>query len=272
MKKSPENNNKNKVVIYQAKSGAIELRGDFDKETLWATQAQIAQVFGIERSVVTKHVNNLLRSEEIDQKSNVQKMHIANSDKPVAFYSLDMILAVGYRANSSRAIEFRKWATKTLRAHIVEGYTINRARVAQSYDSFMQSVADVKALLPKDVQVDSASILELVRMFADTWMSLDAYDKETLDIKKPTKKKVNITAEKLRKSVEVLKGELIAKGEGTDLFATERTAGALEGIVGNVMQLFGGADVYPGVEEKAAHLLYFIVKNHPFIEIGKSVV
>ena len=85
MKKSPENNNKNKVVIYQAKSGAIELRGDFDKETLWATQAQIAQVFGIERSVVTKHVNNLLRSEEIDQKSNVQKMHIANSDKPVAF-------------------------------------------------------------------------------------------------------------------------------------------------------------------------------------------
>jgi hypothetical protein len=132
MKKQSEKHN---VVIYQAKSGAIELRGDFGKETLWATQAQIAEVFGIERTVATKHINNLLKSEEIDQKSNVQKMHVANSDKPVALYSLDMILAVGYRANSSRAIEFRKWATKTLRAHIVDGYTINRARIGKNYDA-----------------------------------------------------------------------------------------------------------------------------------------
>jgi prophage maintenance system killer protein len=259
----------NKVVIFQAKSGAIELRGDFRKETLWATQAQIAEVFGIERSVATKHISNLLKVGEIDQKSNVQKMHIPNSDKPVAFYSLDIILAVGYRANSVRAIEFRKWATKTLRAHIVDGYTINRSRVGQNYDAFIQSVADVRALLPKDVQIDNASILELVRAFADTWMSLDAYDKEALDIKKPTKKKVRITADKLEASVAILKGELIAKGEATDLFATERTRGALEGIVGNVMQSFGGTDVYGSIEEKASHLIYFIVKNHPFLDGNK---
>lgn len=154
------------IVIYQAKSGAIELKGDFSRETIWATQAQIAKVFEIERSVVTKHIGNILKSSEVSAKSNVQKMHIANSDKPVAFYSLDIVLAVGYRANSARAIEFRQWATKTLRTHIVDGYTINRARVGKNYDAFMQAVADVRALLPKGMKADTGSILELVRMFA----------------------------------------------------------------------------------------------------------
>lgn len=196
-------------------------------------------------------------------------MHIANSDKPVAFYSLDIILAVGYRANSARAIEFRQWATKTLRSHIVDGYTINRARIGHNYDSFMKAVADVRALLPAGMQTDTGSILELVRMFADTWMSLDAYDKEALDLKKPTKRKVALTGAKLTESVAVLKSELIKKGQATDLFATERTGGALEGIVGNVMQAFAGADVYPSVESKAAHLLYFIIKNHPFVDGNK---
>lgn len=140
---------KKEVIIYQAKSGAIELRGDFSEETLWATQAQVAQVFGIERSVVTKHIGNILKSREISEKSNVQKMHITGSDKPVAFYSLDIILAVGYCANSARAIEFRQWATKTLRTHIVDGYTINRTRIGKNYDAFMQAVADVRTLLPQ---------------------------------------------------------------------------------------------------------------------------
>ena len=230
-------------VIYQAKSGAIELRGDFTRETLWATQAQIAEVFYIERSVVTKHIGNILKSSEVSAKSNVQKMHTANSDKPVAIYSLDIMLAVGYRANSARAIEFRQWATKTLRSHIVDGYTINRNRIGKNYDAFMAAVADVRALLPSGMQVDTGSILELVRAFADTWMSLDAYDRETLDIKKPTKKKVALTGAKLAEGVAVLKNELIRKGEATELFAAERNQNTLAGIVGNVMQAFDGADV-----------------------------
>ncbi len=257
------------AVIYQAKSGAIELKGDFSKETLWATQAQISKIFGVERSVVTKHINNILKSQEIDQKSNVQKMHIANSDKPAAFYSLDLILAVGYRTNSSRAILFRRWATGILRKYLVDGYTINRSRIGQNYDVFMEAVADVRALLPASMQSDTGSTLELVRVFSDTWMSLDAYDKESLDLRKPTKKKVALTGAKLAESVSVLKGELIRKGEATDLFATERNREALEGIVGNVMQAMGGQDLYPSIEGKAAHLLYFIVKNHPFVDGNK---
>src|SRR3990167_3774143 len=141
MKKKEENK---QLVVYQTPSGAIELRGDFDKETVWATQAQIANVFQIERSVATKHIRNILKDKEISEKSNVQKMHIPNSDKPTAFYSLDIILAVGYRANSKRAIEFRQWATKTLREHITQGYTINRKRIAHNYDAFMKTVADIQ--------------------------------------------------------------------------------------------------------------------------------
>jgi len=141
------------VVIFQAKSGAIELRGDFDKETIWATQAQILKIFDIDQSVVSRHVRNIFESKEVDKKSNMQKMHIANSDKPVVTYSLDVILAVGYRANSAKAIKFRQWATKTLREHITQGYTINRSRIGQNYDKFMQAVEGVQKLLPEGVVV-----------------------------------------------------------------------------------------------------------------------
>ena len=257
------------IVVYQAKSGAIELRGDFDHETIWATQAQIAEVFKVERSVATKHIRNILKTKEIDEKSNVQKLHIANSDKPVAFYSLDIILAVGYRANSARAIEFRKWATKTLREHITKGYTINRQQIGKNYDAFMKSVADIQALLPEHMMLDPKNVLDLIKEFASTWVSLDAYDKETLVAKGISKKSVRLEAAELLAAIADLKRELTKKKEATDLFATERSVGNIEGIIGNVMQSFGGKSVYPTVEEKAAHLLYFMVKNHPFTDGNK---
>jgi len=260
---------KNKIIIYQAKSGAIELKGDFKKETLWASQAQIAGLFGIERSVVTKHVRNILKDGEIVQKSNVQKMHIANSDKPVVFYSLDVVLAVGYRTNSKVAIQFRQWATKTLRQHILEGYTINKKQLAKNYEAFMQTVEDVKRLLPKNGEIKAEDTLELIKLFASTWFSLDAYDKESFPKKGVTKKQVKITAESFAKALKKLKQELIAGKEASEFFAAERAEGNLAGIIGNVFQSFGGKDLYPTAEEKAAHLLYFIVKNHPFIDGNK---
>lgn len=260
---------KKEVVIYQAKSGAIELRGDFGMETVWATQAQIVDIFEIDQSVVSRHVKNIFKDGEVSEKSNMQKMHIANSDKPVILYSLDVILAVGYRANSAKAIKFRQWATSTLRKHLVDGYTINKSRIVKNYDAFLQAVADVKALLPVGTAVDTESILELITMFADTWLSLDAYDKETFTTKGATKKSVKITAEMFAGALASLKESLIVKGEATDLFATEREKGSLAGIIGNVMQAFGGKDVYTTVEEKAAHFLYFVIKNHPFLDGNK---
>ena len=260
---------KNDLVIYQAASGAIELKGDIKKETIWATQAQIADVFGVERSVVTKHIKNLFNSSEVIEKSNVQKMHIASSDKPINFYSLDVILAVGYRTNSSRAIEFRKWATKILRQHISQGYTINPGRIKKNYEEFLSAVDKVRTLLPSNLKTDTDSILELVKIFADTWLSLSAYDQENFIKGKITKKKISLSASELLLAIEKFKIELLKKSEATEIFAKQRSLDAIEGIIGNVMQSFGGKEVYYSIEDKAAHLLYFMVKNHPFVDGNK---
>jgi len=257
------------IVIYKGPKGNVSLKVQFERDTVWATQAQIAQVFSVERTVITKHINNLLKSEEINEKSNVQKMHIANSDKPVAFYSLDMILAIGYRTNSNQAIVFRKWATNVLHKHLIDGYTINRDQITKNYDSFMKSVSDIQALLPEHVLLDPKTIIELIKEFASTWVSLDAYDKEKLKTVGTNKKIIKLTGEELFEAIQSLKNELLKKNKATDIFAQERERGSVTGIVGNVMQSFGGKTLYETTEEKAAHLLYFMVKNHPFVDGNK---
>lgn len=259
----------NQIAVYQSKTGAIEIKRDVKAETVWATQIQIAEIFGVERSVATKHIRNLFTSGELDKKSNVQFLHIANSDKRVAFYNLDIILAIGYRTNSKRAIEFRKWATKTLRKYIMRGYALNKNRIAKNYQQFSEAVENVKQLLPASAAIDTQSVLELVSMFADTWLSLEAYDKGTVTVTGATKKHVVLTTEKLLESLAELKRMLTQKDEASELFGNERHAGAIAGIVGNVMQSFGGKNVYESIEEKAAHLLYFMVKNHPFTDGNK---
>ncbi|MDP2944275.1 MAG: virulence protein RhuM/Fic/DOC family protein [bacterium] len=262
----------NQIVIYQAKSGALEIKKDFQAKTVWATQAQIAEIFDIDRSVITKHIRNILSDKELRAGSVCAKFaHTGNDGKTyqVQFYNLDIILAVGYRTNSARAIEFRKWATKTLRSYILDGYAVNKNRISRNYQQFLEAVNDIRRLLPPGAAIDTDSVLELVSMFADTWLSLDAYDKDALVTKGATKKRVVLTAEKLIKNLDELKRILTDKGEASELFGLERGAGNIAGIVGNVMQAFGGRDLYESVEEKAAHLLYFMVKNHPYIDGNK---
>ena len=220
---------KNELVIYQAKSGAIELKGDFAQETIWATQAQIVDIFNVDQSVVSRHIKNVFADREVSEKSNMQKMHNANSDKPITLYSLDVILGIGYRTNSKVAIEFRKWATKTLRNYIVDGFAINKNRIAKNYTQFLNVVDNIKKLLPTSSTVETGDIVELISLFADTWLSLEAYDRDALPKGKLTKKKVELTGEKITNSLSEFKS----------------------------------------AEEKAAHLLYFMVKNHPFTDGNK---
>ncbi len=263
---------KKNLIIYQAKSGAIELKGDYKAETIWATQAQIAEVFGVERSVITKHIRNILKDKELDKNSVCAKFaHTADDGKvyQVQFYNLDVILSVGYKTNSARAIQFRQWATKTLREHITKGFTINPKVIKHNYAQFLGVVEDMKKLLPAGSDVGALGVAELVSLFADTWLSLDAYDRDALPKGKLTKKKVELTTDKITKSLFGLKDELTRKKEATELFGRERETGSVAGIVGNVMQSFAGKELYPAVEEKAAHLLYFMVKNHPFADGNK---
>ena len=263
------------VVIYQAKSGAIELRGDFGKETIWATQAQIANAFDIDVRTINEHIQNILRTKELTEKATVRNFRTVQKEgkrevtRDIKHYNLDMILAVGYRKNSKRAIEFRKWATKTLRSYIVNGYAINKSHIAKNYEQFLNVVENIKQLLPAGHPTKSKDVVELVSLFADTWLSLDAYDKELLPKGKLTKKKVDLTSEKISKSLNGLKSNLLEKSEATEIFGIERNPGNVAGIIGNVMQSFNGKELYPTAEEKAAHLLYFMVKNHPFIDGNK---
>lgn len=260
------------TYLYQTKTGALELRRDVDAGTIWATQDDIAEIFDVTRPAITKHIHNILKDKELNKKSVSSKMERTAEDGKTyryQFYNLDVILAVGYRTNSSKAIAFRQWATETLRSHITKGYTINRHRIKSNYYSFLKAVDDVKMLLPESAHVDNESVLELVKLFADTWFSLDAYDKDHLPVKGVTKKKVKLTAEKLNQGLVELKQALIAKGEATDIFGVERSKDSVAGIIGNVMQSFGGEELYPTVEAKAANLLYFIVKNHPFVDGNK---
>ncbi len=263
------------MVIYQTKSGALELRGDIENETIWATQADMAQVFGVNSQAITKHIKNIYHEHELEKNSTCSKMEQVRIEgnrkikRNLEIYNLDVIIAVGYRINSVMGTNFRVWATKTLREHITKGYTINRKRVGQNYDAFMKAVGDVQALLPEQVTLDPKAVLELIKEFATTFISLDAYDKESLVLKGITKKKVTLVGADLVEAISELKRELMKKGEATDMFASERRQGSIEGIIGNVMQSFGGKSVYPTVEEKAAHLLYFMVKNHPFSDGNK---
>ena len=263
------------VVIYQTKTGAIELRGDASRETVWATQAQIANAFDVNVRTVNEHILNVFKTGELTEKATIRNFRIVQTEgirkveREIKSYNLDLILSVGYRINSKKATQFRQWATRTLREHITKGYTLDRKRIAHNYGAFMKAVGDMQALLPEQVVLDPKQVLELIKEFAGTWVSLDAYDKETLEIKGTTKKAVRLTGGELSNAIGDLKKELLKKEEASELFAAERAAGSVEGIVGNIMQSFGGKPVYATVEEKAAHLLYFMVKNHPFTDGNK---
>jgi len=263
------------LVLYQGRNGALELRHDATAETVWATQAQIAIAFSVDVRTVSEHINNIYKTKELSKVSTIRNFRIVQMEgkryveRDVQHYNLDMIISVGYRVNSKTATKFRQWATTVLRQHIVTGYTINKKRIALNYENFMQAVGEVRTLAPTSERITTDVALDLVQLFADTWFSLDAYDKETFGVGKVRKKKVKITAAELSQELATLRTALIKKGEAHDNFAIERTGQSLEGIIGNVLQSFGGQELYPSVEEKAAHLLYFIIKNHPFVDGNK---
>lgn len=152
------------TIIYQSKTGAIELKKEID--TVWATQEDIADIFNIDRTAITKHIRNILKDKELDADSVCAKMARTAEDGKVyqvQFYNLDIILAVGYRASSTKAIAFCQWATRTLKSHITKGYTLNKQRIKANYESFIKAIDDVKSLLPSHINVDHQSVLELIK-------------------------------------------------------------------------------------------------------------
>jgi len=262
----------NDVVIF--KDGSLKLKVGFDGETVWLRQNEIAQLFDKDRTVITRHINNILKDKEVDEKSNVQKVHIANSDKPVKLYSLDIVLAVGYRTNSSKAIKFRQWATKVLKKYLLEGYAINKDRLQRQklaeLDATLRLIREAVAsrtLAPNEAK----GFVEIVGNYARSWALLQGYDEQSLqEMAVHKEQRFILDYDEAKAAIAELKRALMAKGEATELFGRERGE-EFQGHLLAIYQSFGGEELLPSVEQKAAHLLYYIIKGHPFTDGNKRI-
>jgi death-on-curing family protein len=264
---------KGEIIIYKSASGP-KIEAKVESETVWLTQQQIGRLFNIDRSVVTKHLRNILKSGELTEKSNVQKMHIANSDKPVNFYNLDCILSVGYRVNSAKATQFRIWATTTLRDYLIKGYAINKKRLLEAENKFkeLQSAVDYfrRESKQKILSGQEQEILNLLADYSKTLTLLEQYDTEKVTLSGSGKGRFILDYNIAVKVIGEIKKELKIKKEASDLFGLENSD-KLKGVLGNILQTFGGNELYPSIEEKSAHLLYFIIKDHPFVDGNKRI-
>lgn len=262
-----------KLAVYQADNGSIELNLDVNNETIWASLKDISQLFGADKSGISRHIKNIFSEKELDEKSTVAFFATVQTEgsrevtRNIECYNLDMIISIGYRVNSKKATLFRQWASKTLKQHITQGYTINPKRIEKNYAKFIQAVENVKQLTKNNISNDA--ILELIQTFAHTWFSLASFDEDKLPKQGSTQTEVKLQAEDLYECVTKFKQNLTTKKQATSLFAQEKQQDALAGIFGNVMQSVFDEPAYPSIEEKAAHLLYFIVKNHPFNDGNK---
>jgi prophage maintenance system killer protein len=241
-----------------------------DQETVWLRQDQMAELFGRERSVITRHIGNIFKEGELDEKSNVQNMHIANSDKPVKNYSLDVIISVGYRVKSQVGTRFRQWATKLLNTHLTQGYTLNQQRFEQNAQELEAALKLIrKAAGSPDLMLNTGrGLVEIVSRYTQTFLWLQRYDEGLLNEPEGSPGGALQTILQASESLAQLKQNLIERGEATDLFAKPRGDG-LDALLGNLDQSVFGQPAYPTIQSKAAHLLYFVVKNHPFVDGNK---
>lgn len=262
------------VVVYQAPDGEVRVDVRLERETVWLTQAQMVDLFERDQSVVSRHVRNVFADGELPAEGNMQKMHTASADRPTTLYSLDVIISVGYRVKSSRGVQFRQWATRVLREHLVRGYTFDRTRLAERGLLEARQTLDLLArTLQNHALVDDTgrAVLDLISGYADTWRLLLEYDEDRL-VSPPGVRPSTGVLDHARAvaAIDKFKRELATRSEATALFGSPR-GDALEGILGSIEQTMFGESLYRSREEKAAHLLYFVIKDHPFSDGNKRI-
>ncbi|MCF2656291.1 virulence protein RhuM/Fic/DOC family protein [Lacrimispora saccharolytica] len=252
----------NELVIFETKDNDIKLEVPVDRDTVWLTQAQMTGLFKVDRTVITRHVNNVFKEQELIKESNVQKMHIANSDKPVQFYSLEVIISVGYRVKSQRGVEFRQWANKILKQYVIQGYAINEKRLQA-----LEKTVDIQTRMLADaLDVEEADVLRAVNEYTEALLLLDKYDHQALEKPDGAVPIYRITYEDCKEMVGKMRDSF-----DTDVFGVEKEAGKVAGIIAAVYQSVFGEDAYPSIEEKAANLLYFMIKDHPYADGCKRI-
>jgi prophage maintenance system killer protein len=254
------------------KDGEFELDVSIAKQTVWLTQAQIIDLFERDQSVISRHINNIFIEGELDKESNMQKMHIPSSDKRVAFYNLDVVISLGYRVKSSRGIMFRKWATNILNKYLMDGYVVNIKMLEKENEKlrkFQEMVNVVHRIsLESDVtNNETKNLLSVIKDYEYALNLLDQYDNKNVSIKgRVTQREVKkVEFDEVYKIIQEMKRDF-----DSDIFGKEKNR-SLAGSLYNIYQTAFGEEVYSSVEEKASNLLYFLVKNHSFVDGNKRI-
>lgn len=267
---------KGKIVIYKSPQGP-EIQVKLDEDTVWLDAHLIARLFNVNRPAIVKHINNIYKTRELDKKSTCSILEQVAADgkiRKMNLYNLDMIISVGYRVNSNQATQFRIWATKTLKEHLVKGYTLNEKRLFQYQNSF-QDLQETIALLQEKSKHEllagqEQEILSLLSSYSKTLTLLEQYDKDKLKLTKKTKEKYVLQYDEAQVLIDDIKKDLIEKKEASNLFGQEN-GDRFKAILKNIYQTFDSKELYPSLEEKAAHMLYLIIKDHPFVDGNKRI-
>ena len=272
-----KNIKKGEVKIYKPSKGEADLRVRLEGETVWLDAHQMALIFGVNRPAIVKHINNIYRTGELDKNSTcsiLEQVALDGKTRKMNLYNLDMIISVGYRVNSKRATQFRVWATKVLKNYLIQGYAINKKRVLEAENKFRQLQEAINFLKNKSrkekLQGQEKEILSILSDYANTFTLLEKYDKNKLKSGKGREADFVLEYKECLNLISELKKSLVSKKEASGIFGNESGHG-FEGVVGNLYQTFGGKQLYKTIEDKASHLLYLVIKDHPFTDGNKRI-
>ncbi len=252
----------NEIVLFETKDKEISLTVAVDNETVWLSANQMASLFERDEKTIRKHINNIFSEEELTKENNTHKLRVEGVKQKVPFYTLDVIISVGYRVKSKRGIEFRQWANSVLKKYIIDGYAINEKRLA----ALKKTVEIQNKMLANALNVEESEVLKAVNLYTEALTLLDQYDHQSLIKPEGNLPIYRITYEDCKRMISCMEDSF-----HSDVFGVEKERGKVEGILAAVYQSVFGGDVYPSLEEKAANLLYFMIKDHPYADGCKRI-
>ena len=248
----------NEIILFETNDNAIKLEVPVEGETVWLSANQMAELFDRDEKTIRKHINNVFSEAEVDKDNNTQKMRVVGVKQKVPFYTLDVIISVGYRVKSKRGVEFRRWANSVLKQYILQGYAVNDNRIAQ--------LGEVIRIMKRTQNaLDSQQVLNVIQKYSNALELLDSYDHQNMERPKGSVATYELTYEECKEVISQMRF-----GAESDLFGKEKDD-SFKGSIGNIYQSFSGQELYPTLEEKAAHLLYFVTKNHSFLDGNKRI-
>ncbi len=250
--------NRNEIIIFETEDHQIKLEVNVESETVWLSANQMALLFERDEKTIRKHINNVFSESEVDKINNTQKKRVEGVKQLVPFYTLDVIISVGYRVKSKRGVEFRRWANSVLKQYILKGYAVNDNRIKQLGEV-------IRIMKRTENELDSKQVLSVIEKYSNALDLLDSYDHQNMTRPKGNEATYVLQYEECMEVIQSMRF-----GDESDLFGKEKDD-SFKGSIGNIYQSCGGVDIYESLEEKAANLLYFVTKNHSFFDGNKRI-